>query len=201
MGPPACGKGTQARMLTEKFGLAHISSGDILRGEVARGTEFGLQIKQFMDRGEIGPAALITDAVIAHIGAHCPDGFVLDGFPRTVYQAWELMKEHEIDAAFLIDVSAEEVMRRITGRRVCSGCGRIFNIHRGAPASGKCESCGGALARRDDDNEETARNRLDVYTRETLPVADFYTSGGTLRKIPGERGPEEIFAEILALIG
>jgi adenylate kinase len=196
MGPPACGKGTQARRLREKYGLPHISSGDILRDEVARGTDFGIQIKQYMDRGEIGPAALITDMVLAHVGAHCPDGFILDGFPRTIFQAWELMKEHDLDAAFLIDVSEEEVLRRITGRRVCSVCGNICTIHRDASDSGLCASCGGKLVQRDDDNEETARNRLSVYTRETVPVAGFYQDRGVLKRIPGARSPEEIFADI-----
>ncbi len=201
MGPPACGKGTQARRLREKYGLPHISSGDILRDEVARGTDFGIQVKQYMDRGEIGPATLITEMVLAHLHSHCPGGFILDGFPRTVFQAWELMKEHDLDAVYLVDVSEDEVLRRITGRRTCQGCGNIYSIHRDAPASGLCASCGGKLVQRDDDNEETARNRLAVYTRETAPVAGFYRDRGLLKSIPGARSPEEIFADITAQLG
>jgi adenylate kinase len=201
IGPPGSGKGTQAAMLKKHFGIPHLSSGDILRSEVAAGTEFGKQIKQFMDRGEIGPAELITDMVLAYIDGHCPDGFILDGFPRTVYQAEKLGERHALDAALFIDVPSGEITSRITGRRTCRTCNAICHVKTSPPKTdGVCDRCGGELYRRPDDTEETVMNRIRVYTSETMPVLDFYRSAGSLRRVSGASDGETVFMDICGIL-
>jgi adenylate kinase len=201
IGPPGSGKGTQAAMLKKNFGVPHLSSGDILRGEVAAGTDFGKRIKEFMDRGEIGPAELITEMVLAHIDGHCPGGFILDGFPRTVYQAEKLAERHAINAAVFIDVPGDEITARITGRRTCRSCGSIFHVRNSPPKTdGVCDRCGGELYRRQDDNEETVLNRIRVYAAETMPVLDFYRGTVLLRRVNGARDGEAVFREIISTL-
>ncbi len=202
IGPPGSGKGTQALKLKERYGIPHLSSGDILRAQVAAGTEFGKKIKVYMDRGEIGPAELITEVILHHLAETCPDGFILDGFPRTLYQAEKLGASHSVDAALFIDVSEPEIASRITGRRTCKSCGAIYHMKtKPSRAEGLCDACGGALFHRADDNEETVLNRIRVYKTETRPVLDFYRGSGLLRTINGEREAEEIFADIVELLG
>ncbi|HOD13692.1 MAG TPA: adenylate kinase [Spirochaetota bacterium] len=201
IGPPGSGKGTQAALLTKKYGIPHLSSGDILRGEVAAGTEFGKMIKQYMDRGEIGPTELITDMVLAHIDAHCPGGFILDGFPRTQYQAEKLGDRHAITAAIFIDVPGEEITARITGRRTCRNCNAIFHVKNSPPKTeGVCDRCGGELYQRQDDNETTVANRIRVYTEETMPVLDYYRTAGLLRQVDGARDGETVFRKIISIL-
>ena len=201
IGPPGSGKGTQAALLKKHFGVPHLSSGDILRSEVAAGTDFGKRIKQFMDRGEIGPAELITGMVLAYMDAHCPGGFILDGFPRTVYQAQKLGERHAVDAAVFIDVPEKEIAARITGRRTCRSCGAIFHVKNNPPKKdGVCDKCGGELYRRQDDNEETVMNRIRVYSGETMPVLDFYREAGLLRRVSGDRDGEAVFGEIVSVL-
>jgi adenylate kinase len=201
IGPPGSGKGTQAAMLKKKYGVPHLSSGDILRGEVAAGTEFGKKIKQFMDRGEIGPTELITDMVLSYIDAHCPDGFILDGFPRTEYQANRLGERHILSAALFINVPGEEIADRITGRRTCRSCNAIFHVKNSPPKTeGVCDRCGGELYQRQDDNETTVANRIRVYTEETMPVLDYYRKAGLLHQVDGARDGETVFDEIVTIL-
>ncbi len=201
IGPPGSGKGTQALKLKKRYGIPHLSSGDILRAQVAAGTEFGKKIKIYMDRGEIGPAELITEVILHHLSDTCPDGFILDGFPRTLYQAEKLAGAHSIDAALFIDVSEREIASRITGRRTCKSCGAIYHIQTKPPkAEGLCDACVGPLFHRTDDNEETVLNRIRVYQAETRPVLDYYRNSGLLRTIQGERDAEVIFREIVGML-
>ena len=198
LGAPASGKGTQAKLLVKRYGANHVSSGDVLRREVAAATDFGKRIKQFMDKGEIGPAELITEVVLGYLDSLPPNGFVLDGFPRTLYQAETLARRHTLDAAVLIEVLEDRVVARITGRRICGACGSVFHIDNHPPRkAGVCDSCGQALVARNDDNEATVRNRLKVFKEETGPAIDFYASRGLLRTVNGDRAPEEVFGGIL----
>lgn len=201
IGPPGCGKGTQAERLSKKFGLPHISSGNILRAEVAAGSAFGKKIKSYMDRGEIGPQELITEVVLNYIDKNCSSGFILDGFPRTVYQAEELDKRHSIVAAIHFKLAKKEILKRITGRRTCRSCARVFHLDYNPPKkSGICDSCGGELFQRDDDKKETVENRIKVYESETLPVIEYYKSAGILKEVNANPAPDIVFEEILHLV-
>lgn len=201
MGPPGSGKGTQARMLCEKYSIPHISSGDVLRAEVAAGSELGKRIKSFMDKGEIGPVELITEAIISYIDKNCPAGFLLDGFPRTVYQAEKLSEKHSPDTAILLSVPDEEIINRITGRRTCEKCKSIFHIRTSPPRiENICDSCGGRLVQRSDDTAETAANRIRVYNNETRPVISFYESRGILSTVSGLGNSQDIFMSISRII-
>jgi adenylate kinase len=200
IGPPGAGKGTQANLLTGHYQIPHISSGDILRAEVSSKTELGNTIKSFMDKGEIGPVKLITEAILGGINRH--DQFLLDGFPRTLYQAEELSREHSIGKTFFIKVSEDEIIKRITGRIICESCKDIYHIEYNPPKENNiCNSCGKKLIQRSDDKKETVLNRLKVYYNETEPVIDFYKKIGILYEIDGEKNPELIFEEIKEVIG
>lgn len=197
MGPPGSGKGTQAERLCADYAIAHISSGDILRAEVARKSDFGLQIKEFMDRGEIGPQELITEVVLDYIGRNCPEAFVADGFPRTAYQARKLDESFPADRAVLLDVPDGAIVKRITGRRICRDCKTIYHVESRPPRrDGICDACGGALVRRDDDNEATIVRRLEVYRNDTMPVIDYYRDRGILTVIDGTDEPDDVYREI-----
>ncbi len=201
IGPPGCGKGTQAELLKKKFGLPHISSGNILRAEVAADTAFGRKIKKYMDKGEIGPQELITEVVLAHIEKNCPSGFILDGFPRTLYQAEELGKKYDVVAAIYLKVAEKEIVKRITGRRTCKKCNRVYHVDYHPPKkAGVCDTCGEELFQRDDDTADTVKNRVRVYNEETLPVLDFYRNQGVLREINANVAPDIIFEEILHIV-
>ena len=201
IGPPGSGKGTQATLIEKKYGSAHLSSGDILRSEVSRGTEFGNQIKHFMDRGEIGPVELITEVILNYLQANCNNGFILDGFPRTIYQAEELGKRTPLDCALYISVPEEEIIKRITGRRTCGNCKKIYHIvHNPPEQEGICQDCGGTLIRRSDDTEETVINRIRVYNEETRPVIEYYKKQGLLHEINGVRNSGEIFEDITKIL-
>ncbi len=202
IGQPGSGKGTQAIRLKEKYRLSHISSGDVLRKEVALGTDLGKAISSYMDRGEIGPVELITEAVLSRLDRISAEGFILDGFPRTVFQAGELKKRQRIDAVLFIDVPEDEVVDRITGRLTCPSCGMIYHLRRKPPVrENVCDGCGTALSRRSDDNEDTVRNRIRVYREDTFPLLDFYREEGLLRRINGANDADTVFAEITALLG
>ncbi len=201
IGPPGSGKGTQAEMLKQKFNIPHISSGDILRSEVARGTEFGKLIKGFMDKGEIGPQELITEVVLKYLDDNCSSGFIFDGFPRTIYQAEKLSEKHPDAKAILIQVSDEEITNRITGRRICPQCNKIYNIVNSPPRkAGICDTCGTAIIQRADDNLQTIRTRIQVYNNDTKPVIDFYDKKKLLSIIDGKKDSTEIFNGILKLV-
>lgn len=201
LGPPGAGKGTQAARIAEAYAIPHISTGDILRANVRAGTELGAEAKRYMDAGDLVPDELIMRMVGDRLRE--PDaaaGFLFDGFPRTVPQAEaleHLLVEHEapLDAVLRLSVPRDEVIARLTGRRTCSRCGRIFHLRYDPPeVEGRCDECGGELVQRDDDTEEVAHNRLDVYAAQTEPLEHFYWERGLLRDVEATGSPDEVFA-------
>lgn len=197
IGPPGSGKGTQAEMLKKQLHLDHISSGEVLRKEVSTGTDFGNEIKQYMDKGEIGPVELITKVIIEHIKSKTGNGVLLDGFPRTMYQARVLEESIETQAAFYIAVSEDEIVNRITGRRSCTDCGKIYHITYSPPDINDICSCGSQLHTRSDDTEETIKRRISVFQQDTVPVIDFYRKINKLHTIDGEQTKDQIFTSIV----
>ena len=206
-GPPGAGKGTQADRLRTDFNLPFISTGDMLRENVKNGTPLGLEAKKYMDAGELVPDELI----IAMAGERlkqpdAQDGFLLDGFPRTIEQAKALDKllgelKRRLTAAILIDVPDEEVIRRISGRRVCVKAGHNYHVDFDPPKrEGVCDQDGSRLIQRDDDNPEVVRNRLKVYHEQTEPLIDYYDKQGLMRRIDGTRSPSEVHDHIRAVI-
>ena len=196
LGPPGAGKGTQAKQMVEKFNLVHLSTGDILRDEVARETELGKTARGFMDRGELVPDQLIVDMIRGRIMA-AESGFLLDGFPRTVAQAEALSSFASIDVVININLPRVEVVRRLTARRVCRGCGKIYNLTFNlAEGETTCSDCGGELYQRDDDKTEVIENRYDVYEKSTAPLIEFYDKLGVLRTLDGSLGSEVVFSGI-----
>ena len=197
LGAPGAGKGTQAAKLIEEYHLPHISTGDMLRAAVAAGTDLGLKAKTYMDAGDLVPDDVIIGLVTERLQE--PDteaGFILDGFPRTSAQAValdaELGKlERPLDAALLIDVDPEVIVGRLCSRRMCRDCGHI-----GTVADEKCPKCGGEMYQRDDDNEATVRNRLDVYETSTSPLIDYYRGCELLVTIDGDRDPNVVYADV-----
>ncbi len=195
LGPPGAGKGTQAKLLAAKNGLAHLSTGDILRDEVARGTDLGKKAKEYMDRGDLVPDQLIIDMIRGRLDESA--GFILDGFPRTVTQAEALEKIVAMDIAINIALSREDVIKRLSSRRVCRKCGKIYNLLYNPPAvDGVCDECGGELYQRDDDKREVIENRYDVYEQATAPLIGFYKERGLLVDVDGARGTEEVTEQI-----
>lgn len=197
LGAPGAGKGTQAAKLVEEFSVPHISTGDMLRAAVKEGTPLGKKAKTYMDAGDLVPDDVIIGLVIDRLQAPDTDnGFILDGFPRTSAQAValdaELGKlERPLDAALLIDVAPEVIIKRLTSRRMCRECGYI-----GSVADAKCPVCGGEMYQRDDDNEATVRNRLDVYEKSTKPLIDYYRGSELLVTIDGDRDPDAVYADV-----
>ena len=208
LGPPGAGKGTQADRLREDFGLLHISTGDILRAEVAGGTELGMQAKGYIDVGELVPDEVIVEMITQRIdGGDARDGFLLDGFPRNEQQADALCQaledlERRLTAALLIDVPDDELVRRLAGRRVCvKNPGHIYHVEFDPPKhEGVCDQDGSRLIQRDDDKEETIRRRLDVYHAQTEPLIDRYDRDGLLRRFDGTREPDEVHARLRATV-
>jgi len=207
LGPPGSGKGTQANALHEKWGIAHISSGDLLRANVKDGTTLGQRAKPYMDRGDLVPDELILDMVEKRMSE--PDaqrGFALDGFPRTVAQAGALERRmagmgQPLDGVIYLNVPEQELLRRLSGRRTCFQCNAIYQIHTMAPkVEGVCDRCGGALIQRDDEKEEVVRNRLEVYTAQTAPLLKYYRDLGLLHEIDGTIGVENVMAAIRRLL-
>ena len=199
LGPPGAGKGTQAKWLVEKTGLLHLSTGDLLRDEVARGTDLGKNAKAFMDRGDLVPDDVIVEMIRGRI-TDAP-GFILDGFPRTVGQAEALGRITPVDAVVYISLGREDVIDRLTSRRVCRGCKRITNVLSDNTAKdGRCKACGGELYQRNDDRREVIENRFDVYMDATAPLISYYESAGILNEVDGNQAPEDVLAEILAVV-
>ncbi|MFQ5899509.1 MAG: adenylate kinase [Candidatus Methylomirabilia bacterium] len=195
LGPPGSGKGTQARQLAAELGIPQIATGDMLREAVAKGTPLGLAAKREMDAGALVPDEVVIGLVEERLAqADAKNGFLLDGFPRTVAQAEaleQLLNEQglALDRVIFLEVSERELLRRLTGRRTCQRCGIVFHVAFSAPkAGGICDECGGSLVQREDDSEATVRRRLEVYARETAPVLDYYRSRGRLASVKGE-GP------------
>lgn len=201
LGGPGAGKGTQAAKLVEEFKTPHISTGDMLRAAVAAGTELGKKAKSYMDAGELVPDDVIIGLVIDRLQEPDTDaGFILDGFPRTSAQAValdaELGKlERPLDAALLIDVDPEVIVKRLCSRRMCRECGFI-----GSEADATCPKCGGEMYQRDDDNETTVRNRLDVYQKSTSPLIDYYRGSELLVSIDGDRDPNVVYDDVKAAL-
>ncbi len=197
LGGPGAGKGTQAAKLVEEFHTPHISTGDMLRAAVKAGTPLGRKAKGYMDAGELVPDDVIIGLVIDRLQEPDTDaGFILDGFPRTSAQAValdaELGKlERPLDAALLIDVDPEVIVKRLCSRRMCRDCGFI-----GSEADASCPKCGGEMYQRDDDNEATVRNRLDVYEKSTAPLIDYYRGSELLVSIDGDRDPNVVYADV-----
>ena len=197
LGGPGAGKGTQAAQLVEEFKTPHISTGDMLRAAVKAGTELGKEAKKYMDAGDLVPDDVIIGLVIDRLQEPDTDaGFILDGFPRTSAQAValdaELGKlERPLDAAVLIDVDPEVIVKRLCSRRMCRDCGYI-----GSDADASCPKCGGEMYQRDDDNEATVRNRIEVYQKSTSPLIDYYRGSELLVSIDGDRDPDVVFADV-----
>ncbi|MDD3472373.1 MAG: adenylate kinase [Syntrophaceae bacterium] len=210
LGGPGSGKGTQAKKLTEKLRIPQISTGDIFRAALKEGTPMGLKAKTFMDKGELVPDDVVIGVVEERLSKPDLDkGFMLDGFPRTLAQAEALDKimsslNKSIDHAILVDVPDEELVARLSGRRTCknSECGKMYHVMFNPPkVDGKCDSCGGDLYQRDDDNEKTIRERLAVYNSATSPLIDYYQNKGLLRKVVGVGPIDQIFASIEKVLG
>lgn len=202
LGAPGAGKGTQAAKLVEEFATPHISTGDILRAAVKNQTELGKKAKGYMDAGDLVPDSLIIDLMDERLREpDCEKGFILDGFPRTTAQAVALddmlvRLERPLDAALLVDVDPEVIIKRLTERRCCKECGYI-----GTAADATCPKCGGEMYQRDDDNEITVRNRLDVYAKSTSPLIDYYKGKGLLKSVDGDRPVETVYVDVKALLG
>jgi adenylate kinase len=206
LGPPGAGKGTQAERITEDFDLPYISTGDMLREAVKTGTELGREAKGFMDRGELVPDEIIIGVILEKVeGAEAADGFILDGFPRNIAQAEALDDAfsklgRSLTAALLLEVPDEELVRRLSGRRV-SRAGRPYHVDFNPPkVAGKCDVDGSDLIQRDDDKPEVVRNRLEVYHRSTSPLVEYYEDRGLLRRFDGTRPPTEVHDHIRATI-
>ena len=207
LGPPGAGKGTQAERLVEDFDLPYYATGDILRAAVKEESELGKQAKEFMDRGDLVPDEVICGVIMERIDSpEAEDGFLLDGFPRTVGQADVLAgalerRGRELTAALLIDVSDEEVIRRLSGRRICVKNGHLYHVDFDPPKrEGVCDQDGSRLVQRDDDKPETVKRRLDVYHEQTQPLVDRYDKEGILRRFDGARPPGEVHDHIRATL-
>jgi len=203
LGAPGCGKGTQAKKLEEVLKIPHISTGDMLRQARDEGTELGKKAKEYMDRGELVPDDLVIAMVKERLEKpDCKNGFILDGFPRTVAQGMALERAGVgVDACIDIVVADDEVVRRITGRRSCPSCHRVYHIEFSPPMEdNRCDACGAQLIQRDDDKEETVRQRLRVYKEKTAPLEDFYRNKGKLIIIDGNGNPDAVFARIVGVL-
>ena len=189
LGAPGAGKGTQAEIICEKFNIPTISTGNILREAIKNGTEMGLKAKSYIDNGELVPDEVVIGIVADRLAEDdCKNGFILDGFPRTIPQAEALDRMGiEIDCALSIEVADEKIMQRLSGRRVCSGCGASYHIDYKKPAKeGICNNCGGELVQRNDDKPETIADRLAVYHKQTEPLKDYYKAAGKLKLVEGQ---------------
>ena len=207
MGPPGAGKGTQAERLVDDFDLPYYATGDILRAAVKEESELGQQAKQYMDNGELVPDELICEVIMERIDSNeAEDGFLLDGFPRTVGQA-EVLEEaldgrdRPLTAALLIEAPDEEVIRRLSGRRICQKNGHVYHLEFDPPKNDEvCDQDGSKLVQRDDDREETVQKRLSVYHDQTEPLIDWYDDKGVLRRFDGKRKPDEVHQHIRATL-
>ncbi len=207
LGPPGAGKGTQAKMLTERFSIPQISTGEILRAAVTEGTPMGLKAKRFMDAGGLVPDEVVVGIVRDRLqAADCNNGFILDGFPRTVAQADALQVSLEemdkaLDRVISLEVDAEALVERLTGRRICSACGRGYHVKFDPPSEDSiCDACGGGLYQRDDDQEETIRKRLQVYADQTSPLISYYRQADVLMELDGMQPISKVQEKMLSLL-
>ena len=208
LGAPGAGKGTQAKLIAEKYGVPHISTGDIFRANIKNGTELGKEAKEYMDKGLLVPDELTVRLLLDRVAqVDCKNGYVLDGFPRTIPQAEVLDKEltklgDSVDFAVDVDVPDENIIRRMSGRRACLNCGATYHIVNIPPKKeGICDVCGSELVLRDDDQPETVKNRLKVYHEQTQPLIEYYTGKGVLRTVDGTLPMEEVFDAIVKILG
>jgi adenylate kinase len=207
LGAPGAGKGTQAKMIADKYGIPHISTGDIFRANIKEGTELGKKAKEYMDQGALVPDELTCDLVVDRIGQDdCSKGYILDGFPRTIPQAECLTKALEqrndkIDYAVNVDVPDENIVRRMSGRRACVGCGATYNIvYNPTKTEGICDRCGKELILRDDDKPETVQKRLTVYHEQTQPLIEYYEKKGALAEVDGTKDMQDVFDAIVKIL-
>ena len=208
LGAPGAGKGTQAKKIAAKYQIPHISTGDIFRANIKNGTELGNKAKEYMEKGMLVPDELTCDLVVDRIGQEdCKNGYVLDGFPRTIPQAEALKAALDklgdsVDYAIDVEVPDENIVRRMSGRRACLGCGSTYHIEHIPPqVEGICDVCGGKLVLRDDDAPATVENRLKVYHEQTQPLLDFYGKAGILKTVDGTQEMETVFAKIVEILG
>lgn len=208
LGAPGAGKGTQAKKVAKKYNIPHISTGDIFRADIKEGTELGKRAKEYMDKGELVPDDITIGMLLDRIHkADCKNGFVLDGFPRTIPQAKSLSEalsklNEKIDYAINIDVPDDSIITRMSGRRACLSCGSTYHIKYSAPKKENiCDNCGSELVIRDDDKPETVKKRLDVYHKQTQPLIDYYDNENILANVDGTKDMEEVFLDIVAVLG
>ncbi len=208
LGPPGAGKGTQAAGIAKHYAIPHISTGDIFRENVGKGTPLGKEAKSYMDKGELVPDELVIRLVEDRLSQDdTKNGFLLDGFPRTIAQAdalWKFSEAHNIplDAAISLEAPYEVILKRITGRRTCPKCGKIYNIYFNAPAAhDRCTVDGEKVVSRSDDNEETVKNRYEVYKRESEPLIDYYKGKGILDSFVSEGNPDDVHKKIIDVLG
>ena len=207
LGAPGAGKGTQAKKIAEAYGIPHISTGDIFRANLKEGTELGLKAKTYMDKGELVPDELTCDLVVDRISKDdAKNGYVLDGFPRTIPQADALTnalnaRGEKVDFAIDVDVPDENIINRMGGRRACVGCGATYHLEFAPPKKeGVCDVCGKDLILRDDDKPETVGNRLRVYHEQTQPLIDYYTKAGVLHTVDGTQDIDKVFEDIKGIL-
>ena len=208
LGAPGAGKGTQAKMIAEKYGIPHVSTGDIFRANIKNGTDLGKEAKKYMDQGLLVPDELTVKILLDRVAQpDCANGYVLDGFPRTIPQAEVLDKAlaelgEKIDYAINVDVPDENIVKRMSSRRACVTCGATYHIEHVPPKKeGVCDKCGAELILRDDDKPETVLNRLKVYHDQTQPLIDFYTAKGVLKTVDGTVDMKDVFNAITAILG
>lgn len=208
LGAPGAGKGTQAKKIAEKYEIPHISTGDIFRANIKNGTELGKKAKTYMDQGLLVPDELVVDLVVDRVGQEdCKNGYVLDGFPRTIPQAEALDQAlaklgEKMDYAINVEVPDENIVRRMSGRRACVDCGATYHIvYAPTKVENVCDKCGGELILREDDKPETVQKRLGVYHEQTQPLIDYYTGAGILREVDGTIDIQDVFAEIVKVLG
>lgn len=208
LGAPGAGKGTQAKKIADLCKVPHISTGDIFRANIKQGTELGKKAKTYMDAGELVPDELVCDLVVDRIQQDdCTEGFILDGFPRTIPQAEALTNalnaiEQKMEYALNIDVPDENIIHRMAGRRACVGCGATYHVEFNPPkVQDVCDACGEALVLRDDDKPETVMNRLNVYHEQTKPLIDYYEKQGIVHTIDGTQTMDQVFSDIRKILG
>ena len=208
LGAPGAGKGTQAKQIADKYQIPHISTGDIFRANIKNGTELGNKAKSYMDQGLLVPDELVVDLVVDRVKQDdCKNGYVLDGFPRTIPQAEALDNAlnaigEKIDYAINVEVPDENIVRRMSGRRACVGCGATYHlVHIPPKSEGICDTCGEELILRDDDKPETVQKRLDVYHDQTAPLIDYYTKKNALVEVDGTVDMADVFAAIVKILG
>ena len=208
LGAPGAGKGTQAKKIAEKYMIPHISTGDIFRANIKNGTELGKKAKTYMDQGLLVPDELVVDLVVDRVNQEdCANGYVLDGFPRTIPQAEALDKalaamDQKMDYAIDVEVPDENIIRRMSGRRACVDCGATYHVvYAPTKTENICDKCNGTLILRDDDKPETVKKRLDVYHEQTQPLIEYYTNSEILREVDGTIDIEDVFGEIVKILG